>query len=209
MAYGLIIRKDNGAVWIAPDVKVMNLIHRYQGWWQSGHAIGTNIPTGTPVMAFARFLDGSDQNSMFMQKFDNGGTVGYRFVGNTGSGRNMVIYIFAAMVNQSWGYGMRIFDAQGRETWNANMLPLEIHMMDISENTTHDMGTAVAAQLTLVRAIVQFDSQIGGYRNIMFAPWCMDNRIGIRVSNEIRGASGPGAQVATKTTCFIYAWQYD
>lgn len=145
-----------------------------------------------------------------MQKFNNSGTVGFKFVGNRGDGRNMIIYIFATMVRTSGGYGMRLFDAQGVEVWNANMLPLEIHLIDISSSVdTRDMGSPVAAQLTLVRADVQPDTQIGGFRNLMFSPWCLDNRIGMRIANEVGGASGAGASVSSKTTCFIYASQYD
>ncbi|HCD3187927.1 TPA: hypothetical protein NBM92_002225 [Klebsiella oxytoca] len=124
MAYGLQIFRDDGSLWMSPDVTPMNFIKKIRFNAGSGE-LATGIPEGKSIAFFVRH-DQEHGRGLFSQ-IKNGGQWNIKYKDARVAG---YLYIFANWVNKTSGYGVAVYNAGAEMVWNTGMLPLQLTYID-------------------------------------------------------------------------------
>ncbi|XTZ40280.1 hypothetical protein ACQYRI_10120 [Salmonella enterica] len=118
MGYGLKIYRNDGSLWISPDVTPLN----YMGKIAFGNGpYATNVPSNKALMIFVRH-NGPDGAGLFIP--NNSGSIWTIAVTNANYGG--LIYLFSNTVLNEHGYGIAVYGPTGEMTWNTDMLPLQV-----------------------------------------------------------------------------------
>ncbi|UTJ46570.1 hypothetical protein NLZ15_17240 [Atlantibacter subterranea] len=119
MTYGLQIFRDDGSLWMSPDVTPINYIGnlRYSGVG----ALVTSVPSSKALMVFIR-NDAAAAGTRIT--LNNSGTTWVINIIQTES--SGLIYLFSNMVTSTSGWGVAVYNSAGEMTWNTDMLPLQI-----------------------------------------------------------------------------------
>lgn len=116
--YGLKIYRDDGSLFMSPDVTPMNYIGKYR--YTANGTIQLDVPDTASLMPFIR---NDNVNGATHITWSTSGGKWRISVNTTGAGW---IYVFANIVTVEHGTGMAVYDADGKMTWNTDCLPLEI-----------------------------------------------------------------------------------
>lgn len=118
MAYGLQIFRDDGSLWMSPDVTPINYIGnlRYGG---TG-ALVTSVPSYKTLMVFIRNDAAAAGTRITLN--NSGATWVINIIQTESSG---FIYLFSNMVTSTSGWGVAVYNGAGEMVWNTDMLPLQ------------------------------------------------------------------------------------
>ncbi|WP_061284692.1 hypothetical protein [Kluyvera cryocrescens] len=117
--YGLKIYRDDGSLFISPDVTPMNYVGKYR--YTGNGTIQLDIPDTASIMPFLR---NDDVNGATHLTWTVSGGKWWINVNTTGAGW---VYVFATIVTVEHGYGLAVYDSNGKMTWNTDCLPLDIN----------------------------------------------------------------------------------
>ncbi|MBS6032054.1 MAG: hypothetical protein KIB40_02695 [Pantoea sp.] len=137
MAFGAQILKDDGTLWMSPDVTPMNLYQKFTQSFNADTSLSTTIqlsvPASNPCMVFTRTGGGGIAYGMTQQN-------GYWSLSITGcatdngsSGTvNVTFYVFTNLVTVPSRYSAAYYDSAGVMRWHAEMRPLQIFQRSVS-----------------------------------------------------------------------------
>lgn len=157
--YGAMIRRDDGSMWLSPDVTPLNMVQRFdwnvtvgaQGWvWQ------TDVPDYEPFMCFSRDLNNTGI-SWAATAFKQNGRWAVRLIvvknytQNKGNNATTLrFYVFSSYVPPGPNYSIFYFNAQGKMVWRGDMRPLQVEQRDMPSGAgIVDIGEAVAVCASL------------------------------------------------------------
>lgn len=135
-SYGMKIFKDDGSLFISPDVTPLNYIGKikYRNTSQT-YTIPTIVPSDKSIRYFINTTSGS-RGGAIVKAFQSGGFWHLEFSRGYGEG---YVYIFSNMVTKSSGYGIATYNSNGEMMWNTDMIPLQMFQTSnpstITENT--------------------------------------------------------------------------
>ncbi|UYK09136.1 hypothetical protein [Yersinia enterocolitica] len=139
MSYGMQILRDDGYLWLSPDITPMNLIQKIRV--TTNNTYQTNVPSGKACLGFLR----TDGNTTFELKFSNSGA-NWSFTAEKGTGSGWV-YIFSNIALVSSGYGIKLFNVAGELIYSTDSIPLMINkypVVNIGDATSiTDIGKQV------------------------------------------------------------------
>lgn len=140
MAYGLQIFRDDGSLWVSPDVTPLNFIGKIA--FGGTGTITTSVPSGKSLMVFIRNDAASAATRITTS---NAGAVWTITITQTTSGG--LLYLFANMVTSSTGFGVAVYNAAGEMTWNTDMLPMQFFAVNnpygVSQTGNYSIDTGV------------------------------------------------------------------
>lgn len=140
MAYGLQIFRDDGSLFISPDVVPLNYVGKLN--YSGIGSLSTSVPSGKSLIVFIR---NDAPNSATRVVTINSGSNWVINITQTNSGGT--IYLFANMVTTTSGYGIAVYNAGGEMTWNTDMLPLQVFSVNnpygVSQRDTYSIETGV------------------------------------------------------------------
>ncbi len=207
MTYGMQILKEDGSLWLSPDFTPLNLINKGVISTSPGTVFSTDIPGEKEVIFFVSH--NTDGLVRYIPEVRNGShclTV-ERSIGVS----QATVYAFGNMAVRRGGYGIYMFNAVGDLIYSADMLPLEMHQVniDISTNSIIDMGRPVAITPRFSGQTTGPNTQIGGF-DIFNYYFCASGNKLINYRLQIAGgASGPGGFSYLNQTHFIYTDVYN
>lgn len=123
MSYGIKIFRDDGSLFISPEVTPMNFITRYR--FTGPTTFHTDIPATANVISFIR-NDNVNGAAYVIPKAVNG-KWDLALNGNNNGG---YVYVFANIVPITSGVGLAVYNAAGEMTWNTDCLPLELNFVN-------------------------------------------------------------------------------
>lgn len=123
MSYGLKIYRDDGSLFISPDVAPMNYIGKFR--YTGNSTIQTNVPTWANIISFIR--NDTNTGAAYVVPRDVGGVWHLDVNTNATDG---YIYVFANIVTVTTGVGMAVYNASGVMVWNTDCLPLQVLSVD-------------------------------------------------------------------------------
>ncbi|EKN3986534.1 TPA: hypothetical protein ACVBYD_000802 [Yersinia enterocolitica] len=146
MSYGMQILRDDGYLWLSPDITPLNLIQKIR--ITTNNTYQTNVPSNKTCLGFYR----TDSNTTFEIKYSNSGA-NWSFTAAKGMGSGWV-YIFSNIALVSSGYGIKLFNELGELTYSTDSIPLMINkypVVNIGDATSiTDIGKQVAVMPGLV-----------------------------------------------------------
>ncbi len=116
--YGLKIYREDGSLFISPDVTPMNYVGKYR--YTGNGSIQLDIPGTASIMPFLR---NDNVNGATHLTWAVSGGKWHINVNTVGAGW---IYVFATIVTVEHGFGLAVYDSNGKMTWNTDCLPLDI-----------------------------------------------------------------------------------
>lgn len=119
MAFGLQIFRDDGSLWISPDVTPLNYVGKIA--FNETGVITTSIPSGKNLIVFVRNNAASSATRMTTSKSGSVWTINITNTNSTGT-----LYLFSNMVTSTTGYGVAVYNASKEMVWNTDMLPLQV-----------------------------------------------------------------------------------
>lgn len=137
MAYGLQIFRDDGSLWISPDVTPLNYMGKIS--FANG-TVDTGISSSKSLMFFVRH-NGPDGAGTFIPN-NSGSTWEITITGSNYSG---LIYLFSNTVKSQSGYGVAVYNSSGEMTWNTDMLPLQVLKVNNPYGVTQTGSFTVSA----------------------------------------------------------------
>lgn len=200
MSYGLQIMKDDGTLWVSPEVTPLNFISKTQIQATEGASYQSSVPSSKNAVFFVRY------NAVGVVSFDDSDINGYRglTVKKTLNVSTVDIYCFANLAIRKSDYGIFIFNSSGELVYSCDMKPLEIKSTGISvsgDGTIIDMGTPVAVMPFFSGRTSQSNSSLGGYNIFDYHTGATGNSVLNRRLQISSGASG-GAGFAYQNTAF-------
>jgi hypothetical protein len=140
MTYGLQIFRDDGSLWMSPDVTPLNYIGKIA--FGGTGTITTSVPSGKNLMVFIR---NDVATSATRITTSNAGAVWTITITQTNSGG--LLYLFANMVTSTTGFGVAVYNAAGEMTWNTDMLPMQFFNVNnpygVSQTGNYSIDTGV------------------------------------------------------------------
>lgn len=124
MAYGLQIFREDGSLWMSPDVTPMNFIAKIR-FNAGGGDLYTGIPDWKSIVFFVRHDREHGLGRFTQVKINGQWVIRYNTARVSGS-----LYVFANWVNVTSGYGIAVYNAGGEMVWNTDMLPLQVTYID-------------------------------------------------------------------------------
>lgn len=123
-AYGLKVFRDDGSLFISPDVVPLNYIKKVQYYFNlNPYRISTGIPADRSIKFFIRTTT-DEYGGAIVKPVNSGGYWDLEVSRSHGSG---YIYLFANMVTKTSGYGVAVYNQSGQMTWNTDMIPLQLY----------------------------------------------------------------------------------
>jgi hypothetical protein len=119
MPYGLEIFREDGSLWISPDVTPLNYIGKMTFTGTGG--ITTSVPSGRNLLVFIRNNAASAATRITTSNAGSTWVINITQTNSTGT-----LYLFSNMVTTTSGYGVAVYNASGQMVWNTDMLPLQV-----------------------------------------------------------------------------------
>ncbi|MEQ6281122.1 hypothetical protein [Kluyvera huaxiensis] len=145
MSFGLKIFRDDGSLWISPDVTPLNYIGKVN--FSSAGTFTTTIPSNKNLMIFLRNTTAASATRVTTS---NSGAFWVITIAQTNSGG--VLYLFSNMVLNTSGWGVAVYNSVGEMVWNTDMLPLQMFMVNnpygVSQSGNFSVETGVQVAVT-------------------------------------------------------------
>ncbi len=184
--YGLKIYRDDGILFMSPDVTPMNYVGKYR--YTDNCIIQLSVPDTANIMPFIR---NDDVNGVTHLTWATSGGKWYINVNTSGAGW---VYVFANIVTVEHGIGLAVYDVNGRMIWNTDCLPLAIMTAPNpwdgspinSSSTVYDVNVGFPAAVMpgiCSNYLIVLNPQMPLYLYGSMVARAYDNTVGARVWN--------------------------
>lgn len=129
MSYGLKIYREDGSLFISPDVTPLNYIGKFR--FEGNTTLFTGVPASVNIMSFIR--NDTSTGAAYVIPVQSGGQWNLSVDTNNSSG---YVYVFADVVTVTTGIGLAVYNAYGKMVWNTDCIPLQINYVDNPYNGT-------------------------------------------------------------------------
>ncbi|EKJ8218458.1 hypothetical protein [Citrobacter sedlakii] len=137
MAYGLQIFRNDGSLWISPDVTPLNFMGKVRF---SNGVVNTGIPSNKSLMFFVRH-DGPHGAGIFIPSNSGGSWI----ITVTYANYSGDIYLFSNHVKSQHGWGVAVYNSAQEMVWNTDMRPLQVFRLNNPQGINQNAAFTVAA----------------------------------------------------------------